>query len=130
MTGFSRTPSASSPRSVAPVPRTGLGVTLSVIGVAAALGASACDSSLGGGNASMMPDPFGSPNSNGANPNAPGSTSNVMGQPGATESRNPSLSTIQNNGPVVDATGAPLPPDMLAPLTMCGTAGPRQIRRL
>jgi len=103
---------------------------LSVIGVAAALGASACDSSLGDGNASMMPDPFGSPNSNNGGPGAQGAANNPMGQPGATESRNPSLSTIQNNGPIVDATGAPLPTDMLAPLTMCATPGPRQIRRL
>src|SRR6185295_15362803 len=105
-------------------------VTLSVIGVAAALGASACDSSLSDGNPSMMPDPFGSPNSSNANPAAPGTTNNPMGQPGATEARKPSLSVIQNNGPVVDATGAPLPVDQLAPLTMCATPGPRQIRRL
>ncbi|HVZ37235.1 MAG TPA: DUF1587 domain-containing protein, partial [Polyangiaceae bacterium] len=53
-----------------------------------------------------------------------------MGTPADSRERTPSLSAIDNNGPTVDSTGAPLPTDMLAPLTMCNTPGPRQIRRL
>src|SRR3954471_12743632 len=138
MTGFSRTPRVSFVRpATAPQPggalRPRLGVptslwSVSVAGVAALLGASGCDSQLADGNPNMMTAPFGSPNSNGANPNG---TTNVTGLPGPGEQRTPaSLSSIQNNGPTVDANGAPLPTEMLAPLTMCSTPGPRQIRRL
>jgi len=73
--------------------------------------------------------PFGAPNSNGTNPSGPESN-NSMGQGAATERSPASLSTIQNNGPTVDASGAPLPTEMLSPLTMCSTPGPRQVRRL
>jgi len=103
-------------------------VTLSVVGMAAVLGASACDSALGDGNASMMPVPFGTSNSNTVN--VQGTSNNPTGQAGSTERGAASLSSIQNNGPTTDANGAPLPAEMLGPLTMCPTPGPRQIRRL
>lgn len=135
MTGFNRTPRVSFLRPATAAPRTGLGASLSIwslsIGVAAALCASGCDSALADGNASMITPPFGAPNSSGVNPAVPGTTNNPMGQAAPTERSTPaSLSTIQNNGPTVDASGAPLPAEMLAPLTMCSTPGPRQIRRL
>jgi len=135
MIGLSSTPRASSS------PRTGLlrrgypaprGVTLSLIGIAAVLGGSACESALTDGNPNMMngANPFGSPNSNTTDVGPNGTPLNPAGTPVDTRERNPSLSSIQNNGPTVDANGAPLPTEMLAPLTMCNTPGPRQIRRL
>jgi len=74
--------------------------------------------------------PFGSPNSNTTDVGPNGTPLNPAGTAVDTRERNPSLSSIQNNGPTVDANGAPLPTEMLAPLTMCNTPGPRQIRRL
>src|SRR5262245_2632357 len=133
MIGLSRTPRASSSRPLATGPRTGLGVapsltTLSLAALSlAALGAVGCESALADGNPEFTDNPFASPNSNGTTV-TPGN--NPPGQGGPTEQRYPTLSTIQNNGPTVDENGAPLPPEMLAPLTMCGTPGPRQIRRL
>ncbi|HKO90415.1 MAG TPA: DUF1592 domain-containing protein [Polyangiaceae bacterium] len=53
-----------------------------------------------------------------------------MGSSSLNTERNPTLSTIENNGPTTDATGAPIAAEDLAPLTACATPGPRQIRRL
>jgi hypothetical protein len=127
MIGFSSTPRASSS------PRTGLGVTLSLIGFAAVLGGSACESALTDGNPSMMngAGPFGSPSSNATTLGPDGMPLNPVGTPADGRDRGPaSLSAIDNSGPTVDANGAPLPASMLADLKQCDTPAPRQIRRL
>ncbi len=121
--------------SLAAQPRTGLALALSVAGLALALG-SGCESALSDGTPGM--NPFGPGNFGPANPNDPlnpnnpsnPNAPNVSGVPGPGEARNPTLSTIQNNGPTTDANGAPLPTEMLMPLSQCDTPGPRQIRRL
>ena len=126
MIGFSSTPRASSS------PRTGLGVTISLIGVAAVLGGSACESALTDGNPSMMGNsPFGSQNSGATNLGPNGTPLNPTGTAADGRDRGPaSLSNIDNSGPTVDANGAPLPAAMLADLKQCDTPGPRQVRRL
>ena len=141
MIGLSRTLRASSQRSLAgqppaapsftAQPRTGLAVALSVAGVALAV--MGCESALSDGNPTGA-DPFGPANSSGSNPGVPGApgtpgTPPLGGVAAPGEARNPTLSTIES-GPTTDATGAPLPTEMLMPLSQCDTPGPRQIRRL
>jgi hypothetical protein len=135
MIGFSSTPRASSS------PRTGRvlrghpaphGLTLSLIGIAAVLGGSACESALTDGNPSMMGDvPFGSQNSNGTNLGPNGTPISPVGVGADSRDRGDAkLSNIDTSSPTVDANGAPLPAEMLADLKQCDTPGPRQIRRL
>ena len=104
---------------------------LSLTGLVAMLAASACDSALADGNPAMRNDPSLAPFSNGNGAGGNGSTIvNPMGTSSLNVERNPSLSSIENNGPTTDPSGAPLAADQLAPLTACATPGPRQIRRL
>ncbi|MEY2932159.1 MAG: hypothetical protein RL033_2908 [Pseudomonadota bacterium] len=130
MIGLSRTLRASSTRALACQPRTGIAVALSVAGVAFAL-STGCESALSDGNPTGT-NPFGPGNSSANNPGGSGGTNstNLPGIAAPGEARNPSLSTLSNSGPTVDANGAPLPAEMLMPLEQCDTPGPRQVRRL
>jgi len=105
---------------------------LSLTGLLALLAGAACDSALADGNPAFDGDPslspFSSPNGTGGNGSNP---VNPMGPSSSLNpERNPSLSSIENNGPTTDENGAPLTADQLQPLTACATPGPRQIRRL
>jgi len=105
--------------------------SLSLTGLFALLAGASCDSALADGNPAFSNDPSVSPFSNGSGSNGNGSNPGGPAGPSALNTeRNPSLSTIENNGPTTDLNGAPLSVDQLAPLTACATPGPRQIRRL
>lgn len=153
MTGVSRAPRASSstraPRRIslrqAAALLRGERAAARVLGAGLLLAAaSACSSELADGNPSSQ-NPGALPNfgingtgGNGGNvvdPNNPvtvGPDGEAL-PPGTVvnsqANRNPTLGVL-DLGQTVDATGAPVPVDQLAPLEQCATPGPRLIRRL